>query len=135
MEKHPLVSLANPNAVLTSETGDNDFHPVIFDSITAKVIRTAALKTEGSAGPSGLDAFSWRRMCTAFGEKSNELCSSIAAFARKISTQFVDPESLMAYTSARLIPLNKNPGVRPIGVGEVVRRIVGKAINYESSQT
>ncbi len=34
----------------------------------------------------------------------------------------------MAYTYARLVPLNKNPGVCPIGVGEVVRRIVGKAI-------
>ena len=28
----------------------------------------------------------------------------------------------------RLIPLAKNPGVRPIGVWEVLRRIVGKAI-------
>ena len=26
------------------------------------------------------------------------------------------------------LPLNKCPGVRPVGVGEVVRRIVGKAV-------
>ncbi len=128
MEEHPQASPANHNVVLSPENGDNDFHPVIFDSINAKAIRSTALKIEGSAGPSGLDAFSWRRMCTAFGEKSIELCSAIAAFARKVSTQFVDQKSLMAYTSARLVPLNKNPGVRPIGVGEVVRRIVGKAI-------
>ena len=29
-----------------------------------------------------------------------------------------------------LIPLNKNPGVRPIGVGEVLRRIMGKAVSW-----
>ena len=36
--------------------------------------------------------------------------------------------SLEAYTAYRLISIDKKPGVRPIGVGEVLRRIVGKAI-------
>ena len=30
--------------------------------------------------------------------------------------------------ASRLIPLNKNPGIRPIGVGEVLRRIIGKVV-------
>ena len=34
----------------------------------------------------------------------------------------------MAYTSSRLVALDKCPGIRPIGIGEVVRRIIGKAI-------
>ena len=32
-----------------------------------------------------------------------------------------------AFLSCTLVPLNKNPGVRPIGIGEVLRRIFGKS--------
>ena len=41
---------------------------------------------------------------------------------------YIDPKSLSAYTACRLIPFNKNPGVRLIGIEEVVRRIIGKAV-------
>ena len=34
----------------------------------------------------------------------------------------------MAFVASRLIPLDKAPGVRPIAVGEVFLRIVGKAV-------
>ena len=36
--------------------------------------------------------------------------------------------SIEPLNACRLIPLNKNPGVRPIGIGEVLRRIIGKAV-------
>ena len=52
----------------------------------------------------------------------------IAIFAKGISINITDPECFESYVACRLIPLNKNPGVRPIGVGEVLRRIIGKAI-------
>lgn len=70
----------------------------------------------------------WRRFCTAFGEASNGLCAALASFAKRITTSYVDPSCLSAYTASRLIPLDKSPGVCPIGVGEVCRRIVGKVI-------
>ena len=40
----------------------------------------------------------------------------------------MNDESLEAYVACRLIPLDKKPGVRPICVGEVLRRIIGKSI-------
>ena len=39
------------------------------------------------------------------------------------------PSVIESYTSCRLIPLDKNPGIRPIGVKEVLRRIIGKTIS------
>ncbi|MDA8002156.1 MAG: reverse transcriptase domain-containing protein, partial [Alphaproteobacteria bacterium] len=130
-DKHPDAAPASADAILSmpnEELRSNKFHPILFDSITAEDIRASALRTEGAAGPSGLDAMSWRRLCTAFGQSSNNLCHSLAAFARKISTAYLDPSSLKAYTASRLIPLDKCPGVRPIGIGEVCRRIIGKVI-------
>ena len=40
----------------------------------------------------------------------------------------MDPAGITALVAGRLIALDKCPGVRPIGVGEVVRRIISKAI-------
>ena len=40
----------------------------------------------------------------------------------------VDPSALEGLVACRLIPLNKNPGVRPIGVGEMLHRLVAKSV-------
>ena len=126
-DKHPDPKTVHPES-LVGEVDDHSFHPAVFDNITAESIRTAALHTQGAAGPSGLDALRWRRLCTAFGQKSNDLCEALAAVARRISTTYIDPSTLQAYTSCCLIPLDKCPGVHPIGIGEVVRRFIGKAV-------
>ena len=39
-----------------------------------------------------------------------------------------DETPLEAFLACRLIPLDKNPGLRPIGAGEVLRRIAGKVV-------
>ena len=59
---------------------------------------------------------------------SKALCTAIASMARRIATVHVDPDCIRPLISCRLIPLSKNPGVRPIGVCETLRRIIGKAI-------
>ena len=101
---------------------------VSFDSLDGASIRSAALHTNGSAGPSGLDALGWRHLCTSFQRASTDLCNSLALVARKICTTYVNPQGLAALTANRLIALDKCSGVRPIGVGEIVRRIVSKAV-------
>ena len=90
----------------------------------------AAFHTQGAAGPSGVDAYSWRRLCSSFGRASVSLCNSLAAVARRLCTQEVDPKELMVFVACRLIPLDKKPGVQPIGIGDISRRIIAKAILY-----
>ena len=40
----------------------------------------------------------------------------------------VDPSGITPLLSCRLIALDKNPGVHPIGIGETVRRIIARAV-------
>ena len=40
----------------------------------------------------------------------------------------MDPKGISAFVACRLIALDKHPGVRPIGIGETIRRIINKAI-------
>ena len=44
------------------------------------------------------------------------------------ASEYLDISSLEAYVNCRLIPLDKSPGVRPFGIGETIRGIVGKAV-------
>ena len=57
------------------------------------------------------------------------LREELAVFTRNLLRKSYHPSLLEAFTSCRLIPLDKNPGIRPIGVGEVLRRMVGKTFS------
>ena len=131
VEKHPPGKEPNPDILLTNSDSDCPaIHPVYFERLTSDLVHRAALQTEGAAGPSGLDATAWRRLCTSFGSASTALCDSLSLLAKRICTKFVDPAALHAFIACRLTPLDKMPGVRPIGVCEVARRIIGKAIMW-----
>ena len=126
-DKHPAGKSPDPSSLLSSSEPAL-FDRIIFENLNADTIHHAAMHTHGSAGPSGLDSYAWRRLCSSFGSVSHDLCSALAAVARHLCTTLVNQESISALVACRLIPLDKCPGVRPIGVGEVARRIIAKAI-------
>ena len=124
--KHPLQKPAKPTSLVDPDTQQQQTaepHPIIFEKIDGQLIRSMALRTDGAAGPSGMDAAAWKRLCSSF---STELCDALAATARKLCSQHVDPSGVSALVACRLIALDKFPGVRPIGVGETARRIIGR---------
>ena len=77
-----------------------------------------------------MDADLYRRiLCSKnFKAEGKVLREEVAVFRRNLLRIAYHPALLEGYTSCRLIPLEKTPGIRPIGVGEVLRRIVGKTI-------
>ena len=64
-----------------------------------------------------------------FAAEGKTLREEITTLARNLLKFNYHPSLLEGYTACRLIPLDKNPGVRPIGVGQVLRRIIGKTIS------
>ena len=128
-QKHPDAKPSNDTMMLHGPF--IHVNEIIFDGINADLVRKCAIRTKGSHGPSGLDADSWSKtLCNStFGNASDNLFHAIALLARMLcSEELVDPKSIEGLVACRLISLDKSPGVRPIGIGEVLRRIIGKAI-------
>ena len=126
LDKHPEARLPPSEAMLPGDAPGVE--GIRFDGLTAEFLKSVAMHSEGSAGPSGMDSACWRRMCSSFKGASTSLCQAIADLSRLLATRVLPAEGLVPFLSCRLIALDKQPGVRPIGVGEVLRRIVSKAI-------
>ena len=47
---------------------------------------------------------------------------------KKLCSEKIESSTIESFLMCRLIPLDKNPGLRPIGVCEVLRRIAGKTV-------
>ena len=128
-EKHPEAQQAKLKVLLRGPA--QDIPDSLFLEINGEMIRDAAIKTKGTGGPSGVDANGFKRILAykSFKHSSIALCEALATLTRTVCTEYVDPSSLEALVASRLIPLDKGEGaVRPIGVGEVVRRVVSKCV-------
>ena len=89
--------MASAEALLSgSDVKDPCHDPIIYEQITGETIRQAAIHTQGAAGPSGVDAYAWRRLCSSFKNASSDLCNALAAVARRLCTSDVNPDGLTA---------------------------------------
>ena len=53
---------------------------------------------------------------------------ALATVAKKLCVEPDQTKSLEAFLASRLIPLDKNPGLRPIEIGKFIKRIIGKSV-------
>ena len=134
-EKHSEAQKASLGALLFGPV--EEIPDSAYQQINGEMIREAALRTTGPGGPSGVDAVGFKRIlaCKSFKRSSTNLCDSIATLTKRLCTEYVDPLTIEPILSNCLIPLDKGNGeVRPIAVGEVIRRLIGKCVSKIGKQ-
>ena len=130
INKHPPPGPIQEGALLSGPI--NKIPANYFDSIDEQTIAKAAQLTKGAGGPSHVDAKQYRHILLSnkYKTENKQLREQIAILAKKLATTIVDPTTLEALICCRLVPLDKCPGIRPIGIGEVLRRLIGKSIGW-----
>ena len=105
------------------------------NAIYPYLVKRGAGTTRAGAGPSGLDADGWRRilMEKEFGNSSIDLCTAIAEVIKKQCTADNLSPSLEEFLVCHLIPLDKSPGLGPVGIGEILHWIVTLTANFRFS--
>ena len=122
--KHPEPVIPDKSSLLECETLP------IFEEVEINgghVLKVSRM-IQGGAGPGGCDASHWQDSLLRYGAHSERLRESVASLCRKLANSIVPWECIKALMSSRLIALDKCPGVRPVGVGETLRRVIGKVV-------
>ena len=102
-----------------------DFEDVIISSAS---IEKTTRSLQGSSGASGTDSEHWQTILLRHGAHSSHLRGEVATLATKMCNRILPWSKVRALVSGRLIALDKYPGVRPIGIGECLRRIICKCV-------
>ena len=89
------------------------------------MVKDATKKTRRAASPSGIHADGWRCVLISgnFTNLGQEFPKSIVEMAKRLC-QERSADYLVAFLARRLIQLEMQPGVRPIGISEVLSRVI-----------
>ena len=128
-EKHP--ALRDPTSV-----GDEDgaFEPYpdlpapIPVCVTQDDVEAISPRLAGAAGPGGTDAVDLANWLLRFGRESEALREEMAAWTNWLANTSPPWAAYRAVMANRLVALDKQPGTRPVGIGEVYRRLWAKCL-------
>jgi len=90
--------------------------------------KSVAHQLQGEAGPGGCDASFWHDFLLHYGSSSVHLHDSVAALCHRLCNSIIPLDDVRALMASCLITLNKYLGVRQIGIGETLHRVIGKAV-------
>ena len=80
----------------------------------------------GSSGPGGVDSNAMARMLVSFGGHSRKLRCAFSRLTMWLANGHPPWEAYEAMMIGRLVGFDKMPGVRPLGIGDIIRRLVAK---------
>jgi hypothetical protein len=96
--------------------------------ITGDVVEKVASRLSGGAGPGGSDAVDLRNWLLRFGAESEALRDALAGICEMMANGNPSWAAFRALMACRLVALDKCPGVRPVGIGEIYRRLFAKCV-------
>ena len=91
------------------------------------LLRKITRKIKGAVDLSDFDADGWRRILTSsFDGCRQNLCTALGQMAKKLYSDrnCTSKDFLKALLTCKLISVDKTSGARPVGIGEVVRRLI-----------
>jgi hypothetical protein len=129
MDKHPEMREPPTVGGATGAFEDYDNTPTAMPvTITAETVEKVASRLSGAAGPSGTDAVELRNWLLRFGKESEALRQELAEWANWLANGHPPWAAYRALMACRLVALDKQPGVRPVGIGEIIRRLIAKCV-------
>ena len=127
LSQHPdtrIPNLEDPNCIAFEQYSEV---PVAMPTdCTPEDLETLALRMSGSAGPSSFDAVMLRNCLLRYGRASGELRQEMADWVEWLSNESPPWAAYRALMCRRLVALDKQPGVRPLAIGEIWQRCIAK---------
>ncbi len=128
-DKHPPLrtpDIAEPDRIAFQDYGTPpDIIPIDCPNGDAEKV---SRKLRGSAGCSGLTAEALKNMLLRHGRASSELRDELTEWALWLANSSPPWAAYRAMRQGRLVALDKQPGVRPVGIGETWMRAVSKLV-------
>ena len=96
--------------------------------ITNDMVNAVAGRLSGGAGPGRTDSVSLKHWLLRFGAASADLRLIVGELVEWLGNGRHPWAAYRALMSDRLIALDKQPGIRPVGVGETWQRMMSKCL-------
>jgi hypothetical protein len=118
--QHPdtrIPNLGDPDCIAFEQY--NEEPTALPMDCTSKALEALALRMSRSAGPSSFDAVMMRNCLLWYGRASSKLRQEMADWVERLSNESPPWVVYRALMCRRLVALDKQPGVRPVAIGEI----------------